>query len=509
MFCSATPALKNCLGNNNTAIGHNSQKSNTSFNCNTTLGSETDVLYGSNNIAIGYRTQSTFCNNSIVIGNNITCNTDNQILLGDSSQTVYIPGNLTFSQNLNNISASTFGYLSGLTSNIQDYMNNKNNFFSIISQSIGNQNSAFGLNSFSSNTSGGYNAAFGYNSLKSNTGGAYSTAIGCNSLQYNNAFGNTAIGYNSGINIINGIYNTFIGHNTQATYDVSNSTAIGNNAICDASNQIMLGTTSETVVIPGNLRIYQSINNIPFEIFGFLSGLSGNVQNQINNSNSNISTLQTKTVDMFWTPGQINKTTITNQCETTTLSFSNTLNNISTTTFSYLSGLTSNIQQQINALSNVNPPGMVIAFAGTSTTLTGYLLCDGSIYNSSYYPYLFNAIGYTYGGDTNNGNFRVPNYKGLFLRSTGSQSVQGKTYTSPVLGTTLNDKSTQFTTSEFVDHIHTEVRSFVTGSSDFMAPYQYSNAVSSLNFTKSSNTFNSGNLETHPVHTSVQYFIKY
>ena len=84
-----------------------------------------------------------------------------------------------------------------------------------------------------------------------------------------------------------------------------------------------------------------------------------------------------------------------------------------------------------------------------------------------------------------------------------------KSYQSHVLGYTVRDKSTQFTTSEFVDHIHTEVRAFVTGSSDFMAPYQYSNAVSSLNFTKNNNTFNFGNEENYPVHTSVQYFIKY
>lgn len=501
-------SLQNCSGYNNVAIGHNSQNSNTSYNSNTTIGCESDVIHGSNNIAIGCKTRTTFCNNSIVIGNDITCNTHNQILLGNSSHTVNIPGSLTFSQNLNNISATTFGYLSGLTSNIQDYMNNKNNFFSIISQNIGNQNTAFGLLSFSSNTSGGYNTVFGYNSMTSNTSGAYCTSVGCNSLQTSNAIGNTAIGFNSGVNITNGTYNTFIGCNSQSTSDVSNSTAIGRNAICDASNQIMLGTSNETVVIPGNLRIFQNINNIPFETFGFLSGLSGNIQNQINSSNSNISTLQTKTTDIYWSPGQINITTIYNKCETTTLSFSNTLNNISTTTFSYLSGLTSNIQQQINALSNVNPPGMIIAFAGTTNTLSGYLLCDGTIYNSSQYTYLFNAIGYTY-GDAGNGNFRVPNYKGLFLRSTGSQSIQGKTYTSPNLGTTLNDKSTQIITNEFVDNINTQVKSVVTGSSDFMATYQYSNAISSLNFTKSSNTFNSGNLETHPVHTSVQYFIKY
>ena len=345
--------------------------------------------------------------------------------------------------------------------------------------------------------------------MTSNTGGAYCTSVGCNSLQTSNAFGNTAIGYNAGINVGSGTYNTFLGHNTTVNQVVSNSTAIGSNAICNASNQIMLGTSSENVVIPGNLTFNQSINNISSVIFGYLSGLSSNIQQQINSSNSNISTLQNKTTDIIWTSGQINKTTIYNQCETTTLSFSNTLNNISTTTFSYLSGLTSNIQQQINALSNVNPPGMVISFAGTSTTLTGYLLCDGSSYNSSQYPYLYNAIGYTY-GDAGNGYFKVPNYKGIFLRSTGSQSVQGKTYTAPELGTILVDKMSSFETNVYVDNITTGSKTVLTGSTiSGLSGFYTTSVIGNVDFSTSFNAYNFGNPETHPVHTSVQYFIKY
>jgi microcystin-dependent protein len=544
-------SLQYCTGHSNTAIGHNSQNSNTSYNWNTSLGSNSNISGGHSNIAIGHVAQCSNCTNSIVIGNSITCTTNNEILLGSSVHTTLIPGSL--------------------------------NILGKISQNIGNQNTAFGLYSFSSNTSGGYNTVFGYNSLTSNTGGAYCTAIGCNALQSSNAFGNTAIGYNAGIDVATGTYNTFLGHNANASQVVANSTAIGNNATCNASNQIMVGTASENVVIPGNLTISQNLNGISSTTFGYLSGVTSSIQTQISNANTAISNvafkisdiswsiglpnkttianacstsvltfsntlnsvstttfsylsgvssgiqdqlnaastaiaaLNTKTIDILWTPGQINKTTIKNHCETDTLTFSNSLNSISTTTFGYLSGVTSSIQTQINALSTL--PGTVIAFAGSASFLNGYLLCDGSIYNSQNYNALFNAIGTIY-GDAGNGNFCVPNYQGIFLRGTGSQDVRlnviagsggafFKNFSSPDLGQAVPDQSAYFSTGNYVDQISTQTRTVVTGSPSLLGNYSTANVISSVNYTTTNNSYNVGNPDVHPAHASVQYFIKY
>ena len=478
-------SLQNCTGHSNTAIGHNSQNGNTSYNWNTSVGSNSNITGGSSNIAIGHVAQCSNCTNSIVIGNSITCTTNNEILLGSSVHTVQIPGNI----------------------NIQGK----------ITQNIGNQNTAFGLYSFSSNTSGGYNTVFGYNSLTSNTGGAYCTAIGCNALQSSNAFGNTAIGYNAGIDVGTGTYNTFLGHNANASQVVSNSTAIGNNATCNASNQIMLGTASETVVIPGNLTFLQNLNNISSTTLEYLSGVTSSIQTQLNTATTAITALNTKTIDVSFVAGAINRTDIRNACSTHTLSFSNTLNDISTTTFSYLSGLTSNIQQQINAISTL--PGTVIAFAGSSSTLSGYLLCDGSIYNSANYSALFNAIGTIY-GDAGNGNFRVPNYKGIFLRGAGEQNVQlniiagggaaiFKNFQAPDLGKTVSDQSAYFSTGNYVDQITTQTRTVVTGSPLLLNNYSTASVLSGLSYTTTNNSYNFGNPDVHPAHASVQYFIKY
>ncbi len=67
---------------------------------------------------------------------------------------------------------------------------------------------------------------------------------------------NIAFGYNAGSNLINGYNNTFIGNNTQinsSSNTFSNSTAISSGATIDASNQIMLGTALQNVVVPGTL----------------------------------------------------------------------------------------------------------------------------------------------------------------------------------------------------------------------------------------------------------------
>ena len=80
------------------------------------------------------------------------------------------------------------------------------------------------------------------------------------------------------------------------------------------------------------------------------------------------------------------------------------------------------------------PSGTVFAFAGTAAP-SGWLLCDGTAYNQTDYASLFAAIGSTYNTQTNPttnaawaapsaGQFRVPDYRGVFLRSSGQASGQ-------------------------------------------------------------------------------------
>jgi hypothetical protein len=102
----------------------------------------------------------------------------------------------------------------------------------------GSSNTGFGLGTLASVTTGASNTAVGHNALQYGTlGGSYNTAVGFGALANNNANNyNTALGHNA--------FKTNSGNYTQ-------STAIGYSAQPTDSNQIMMGTNTESVIIPG------------------------------------------------------------------------------------------------------------------------------------------------------------------------------------------------------------------------------------------------------------------
>lgn len=94
--------------------------------------------------------------------------------------------------------------------------------------------------------------AVGYKALHENPG-ANNTGIGNQALNATAGSGtnNTGIGYAAGQTNISGSNNTYVGYNTlPSATNYSNSTALGSGATITASNQVVLGTTSETVIIP-------------------------------------------------------------------------------------------------------------------------------------------------------------------------------------------------------------------------------------------------------------------
>ncbi len=74
------------------------------------------------------------------------------------------------------------------------------------------------------------------------------------------------------------------------------------------------------------------------------------------------------------------------------------------------------------------PVGTVVAFAGKISSsssdppsdstanieVLGWMLCDGKSLEVSQYPDLFAVLGYLYGGGED--NFKIPDYRGIFLR---------------------------------------------------------------------------------------------
>jgi hypothetical protein len=119
---------------------------------------------------------------------------------------------------------------------------------------VGVGGNIFTINTSSVNTVGINNLGVGGNIFVRNTIGTNNIGIGGN-IFGSNVTGtyNIGIGNNSGNSVL-GSYNTMVGSNTgQQSTDsnvYNNSTALGYGAVVNASNQIVLGTTTESVVIP-------------------------------------------------------------------------------------------------------------------------------------------------------------------------------------------------------------------------------------------------------------------
>ena len=138
----------------------------------------------------------------------------------------------------------------------------------LVSNTIGNSNSAMGYLALSHNSTGNDNTAIGVKALRFNTNGFQNTAIGTYALYLNTeGFWNTANGYEAlyynttgSHNTANGNgalfsntqgnYNTALGYNAGSTITIgSNNIAIGYNAqvpTAAGNNQIRLGNTSIT-----------------------------------------------------------------------------------------------------------------------------------------------------------------------------------------------------------------------------------------------------------------------
>ncbi len=120
-------------------------------------------------------------------------------------------------------------------------------------QSIVSKNIGLGINVFKYTTTTGINnIGIGGNVFSSNTTGKNNIGIGGNVFVANTSGqNNTSIGNDSGINVL-GSNNTMLGSNTgQSDNNIyNNSTAIGYGAIVSSSNQIVIGTTNESLIIP-------------------------------------------------------------------------------------------------------------------------------------------------------------------------------------------------------------------------------------------------------------------
>jgi hypothetical protein len=273
-------------GNNNTVFGYNALTTNTTGELNTAIGSEAMSvgLTANNSVAVG---ASALLNSTgmynVAVGNGalqLTTTGDHNVAIGYGSIVNGIGGSNNTAIGRSSLAAATgnnnvaigyeaaksqttaigtvaIGYQAATVSTVQT---TAVGIYASYSNTTGTNNSAFGAETLLNNTIGTNNTSIGYQSLRGSTTSSNHTAVGYQALGSNNiGANNTAVGYQAGYaGTANtaGSNNTFVGYQTQLTSGQwSNSTALGSGATITRSNQVVLGTASEKIFVPGNIGI--------------------------------------------------------------------------------------------------------------------------------------------------------------------------------------------------------------------------------------------------------------
>lgn len=84
-------------------------------------------------------------------------------------------------------------------------------------------------------------------------------------------------------------------------------------------------------------------------------------------------------------------------------------------------------QSKLNSSVTLVPTGAVMPFAMNSAP-SGWLAADGTEVSRTTYAALFAAIGTTYGAGTGGTTFNLPDLRGIFVRGSGTQAIDGITY---------------------------------------------------------------------------------
>ena len=88
--------------------------------------------------------------------------------------------------------------------------------------------------------------------------------------------------------------------------------------------------------------------------------------------------------------------------------------------------------------------GLIMPFANTSAP-TGFLACDGAAVSRTTYATLFAAVATVWGTGDGSSTFHLPDFRGTFLRGTGSQGTynmaKGTDFAGAAVGAFENDQS--------------------------------------------------------------------
>jgi hypothetical protein len=245
-----------------TGVGEASLSGSNSGSYNTAFGYATSVWNstGTRNTSIGYRAldYNKIGNDNTGSGFQALYNTLGSYNTAHGSNSLY--------SNTDGNNNTAIGYAS-LYSNTTGFGNTASGYKSLFLNSVGFSNTAYGYNSLYNNTSGYDNVALGQQSLYANTTGYFNTGVGDYALAanktgknntvvgYNTLYKNTAgsnnvaVGYSAGYDMASNSYCTYIGVYADASLNkITNATAVGYSAKVNASNKVVIGNASVSVI---------------------------------------------------------------------------------------------------------------------------------------------------------------------------------------------------------------------------------------------------------------------
>jgi hypothetical protein len=271
-FVGRSSGFDNTTGNNNTALGVDSSRFNTTGSNNTYIGNRSGYTssLASNNTFLGYRTgEVNLAVDNVFVG----------VLAGFSNTTG--PDNVFVGRSagqLNTTGASnTFVGAQAGRDNTTAEGGTFLGHFAGVNNTTGLQNSFVGDRAGQSNTVGANNtfvgglAGAGSNGTgntfvgaeagQATTNGGNNTFLGVFAGEVNTTGGNnTFLGVNAGLGNTTGSNNTTLG--TSANVGIGTltfATALGAGATVSNSNSVVLGRSTDTVRIPGNLVVTGSV----------------------------------------------------------------------------------------------------------------------------------------------------------------------------------------------------------------------------------------------------------
>ena len=157
------------------------------------------------------------------------------------------------------------------------------------------------------------------------------------------------------------------------------------------------------------------------------------------------------------------------------------------------------------AVQNSKPVGAIETAPIATTTLKGYLYCDGASYLRSDYPLLFAAIGTAHGA-ADGTHFNVPDYRGVFIRGHADGQATDPdraTRSSMNSGGSTGDNVGSMQGSEFESHDHTMSATPSTGL------VSGGSTIPATGYASIFTTDVSGGNETRPVNAYSKFFIRY